>query len=177
MKNKNFRLKPNTVSRALEHFALGKTRTQVAECLLTENPIPKEVEELLTNSTQQQVKKTLVEKLRTVDPTSTRFAKSKYEDEYESIQRNVMSAFHAQGQRLVLQRFQNLTENETRMTDLIDTLQQQLLQAQEKQIVPQNNTEYVNTIRVLINMCKAHSQNNNELNQLIDYFGGQKLPF
>ncbi len=174
---KNFQLKSAIVTRALELFALGKSRAQVAECLLNEDPTPKGVEELLSNTTKQEAKKILLEKLRTVDPTSTRFAKSKYRLEYDDIRTEVMRALAQQGNQLVVNQFQNLKENDTQLTQLINNLRQQLLQTSTEHMTPKSNTEYLNTINALIKLCMAHSKNNDELNHLIDYFNRKAAPF
>ena len=144
MKKNNSQLKSSIVTRALEYFALGKSRAQVAECLLNEDPIPKDLEELLSNTSEQGVKKILLDKLRTVDPTSPRFAK-KYRIEYEDIRRSVMHAFAHKGNQLVVNQFENLKSNDTQLTQLITNLMEQLSQTAAEHMTPNNNAEYINT--------------------------------
>ena len=177
MTKNNFQLKSTIISRALELFALGKSRAQVAECLLNEDPIPKDLEQLLSNTTKQEAKKILLDKLRTVDPTSTRFAKSKYRIEYDDIRTEVMRALAQQGNQLVVNQFQNLKENDTQLTQLINNLMQQLLQTSAEHMTPKNNTEYINTIKVVTNLCNAQSQNTDKLSHLTDYFNRLKGSF
>lgn len=103
---------------AVEAFAMGENKAQIAEELL--NNLPEELT-ILADMDRQEAKALLCSRLRQADPNSTKFAK-KYTEHYREVLKATRKAHDAIMRTAMTNRVENLTKMDETLNQTADKL-------------------------------------------------------
>lgn len=154
----------NVIEQAILGFAMGHSRQQVADELLKH--LPDELK-ILETMEHKEAKALLCSRLRSADPTSTKFA-DKHKKAYRKALKSVESAVQGQIRTYIAHRIHKMMENDV----TFDTLAERITKMLEniEQTKPTDNKEATSTIKALISLQKAQIEHTQTLMELIKTF-------
>lgn len=163
VKDQPIKIPDEIMYEALQEFAMGKTRAQVAEQLL--DNLPKDLERL-QQMERKDAKALLCSRLRQADPTSTKFA-DKYESRYLSTLAAFKDTFKSQMRTMLSARINAMTSTEQTLNDTAEKLKTYLAGVAPDTIATK---EVSGAIKNLISVCKMQNENTRVLTAFIEAF-------
>lgn len=137
--------------RAVELFAQGLNRSEVVNNFIDTYP---ELEEKAEDA--KQLRKDLSDKLRSCDPSSTRFAIAKHKSHYETHLTAMKKAISNAYQNLVIKSIMSIEKSiadiETRMQDIQHNLDAAM------ETTPVGSAEYISMMNAMMNLDKRRME-------------------
>ena len=155
---------------AIEQFAEGQKRAQIAEELL--NNLPDELK-ILADMDRAEAKSLLCSRLRQADPNSTKFA-FKYNDHYRKSLKAVNDAMSGIMRSTLTGRVHSLTKVDSVLNQISDKLSESIEASTPENI---GRPEMLNQIKTFISVCKTLHQNTNELASLVRSFDEAQMSY
>ena len=141
---------------AVKMFACGSSRTSVTEYILSIDPRPQGME-CLNDLPEAEAKVKISQKVRSADPTSSRFADTLYGKLY-ILHREAARAEAANRAMEFVGHFEKkLLTNHFEFDNLAEKLKALIYLAENHE--PRNNSEYLNTFKTLISLMEAQNKN------------------
>lgn len=154
------------MTQAVELFAQGVPRAHIAQMHIDE---PTEaIEDSISKIGEQPTKEKIANQLRNADPTSSKFAETKYLTHYNNHVAALRKAMTARYDQLLAGEIRNSQLVAQQITGLIEEVRDNLNSAEEPE--PTGNGEWNNTIRTLTALLKAQSEHNTRVETLIYKF-------
>ena len=151
---------------AVELFAQGVPRSHIAQ-LHIDDPT-EAVQAVIDEIGEPAAKERIASELRSADPTSSKFAKTKYLDHYESHVTTLRRAMNVRYDQLIAAQIRESQLITGSLAELIEEVQHNLNSAEEPE--PTGNAEWNNTIRTLTTLLKVQSEHNARTESLISKF-------
>lgn len=149
---------------ALQGFAMGKTRAQVAQELL--DTFPEELDQRLKMMDPKEAKALLCSRLRQADPNSTKFAE-KYNQRYMSTLQAMKDVFQTNIRTALSARIDGILQTEVTLKETSQKLQKVLASSTPETI---QTKEIQNTIKLLMSISKTQNENTRALTAFIQAF-------
>lgn len=155
---------------AVEQFALGKKREQIAAAIL--NSLPDALK-ILSEMDRGEAKALLCSRLRQADPTSTKFA-SKYMGPYNTALKSANDVLNARMRHTIAARVHSFEKIDEVLSDTAEKLGTHL-----ENCTPENigSPETLNCIKTLLSVCKTLNQNTKEMASFVETFEAAQQEF
>ena len=148
---------------AVEAFAMGENKAQIAEELL--NNLPEELT-ILADMDRQEAKALLCSRLRQADPNSTKFAK-KYTEHYREVLKTTRKAHDAIMRTAMTNRVENLTKMDETLNQTADKLSIYIQTSTSETV---GSKEMLDVIKAYTSICKIQNENTKVMAALIESF-------
>ena len=133
---------PQVMLQTLEKILCGQTRIDIARTIMEQDPTPQWLLPLMTLD-KNDATHILSQRLRQVDPTSSRFSETKYAKHAHNIEKKVSEALHKRIYALIQQHIDDFEHTNAKLVKLIETVEKSI------EVIKDNPTEVRQHVKLL----------------------------